>query len=799
MKIFKKLLIYLVLIIVGFVVGGYIYLQTQKPDYDGKLNLEGLHDKVEVYFDEWGIPHIYALNRHDAYLALGYVHAQERLFQMEMLRRVASGRLAEILGEDLVETDKFFRSIGLKKAAKETKNEYFNDYDSVPLAAKAYIDGVNQYINNGSLPIEFLLIGIPKQEYTVEDMYMIIGYMAYTFEPGFKIDPLMAKVQKQLGDNYLKDFAIDYVAGTEKIPVHPKIETENEFAFADKINDILENLPIPLLVGSNSWVLSPEKSKSGKVIFSNDTHIGYAQPSVWYEAHIEYPGHSIYGNYLAGIPFALLGHNKDIAWGLTMFENDDLDMFREKLNPENPNQVWFKDRWEDLEIVNETIKVKNGEDVEFQYKISRHGPIMNDVITSIGNNEAPVAVWWEYTQFKSRLIESLYLINYSTKVDEVAYAASLIHAPGLNVMYGDKEGNIAWWAAAKLIKRAKHVNSKLILDGASGEDEFLGFYDFKDNPQSVNPPEGFIYSANNQPDTIAGILYPGYYAPQDRAKRINDLLKTKDKWGIEDMKEMVTNSVSTLHPEEAKHILEKIDKNSLEGNSLKAYEILIEWKGDHQIDDIAPTVFYKLLYHVLEKTFLDELGDYDFKKIASTHLMERTFPPLLENDSSIWWDNVKTEELEKRADIFNMAYKQTIDELEKQLGNNTDEWKWSKVHILEHVHPIGRGGAPMDKIFNVGPFGVMGGNQTINNIDFNFTGSGVYKASYGPAIRILLDFADMDNSISVLPTGQSGRFLSKHYDDQAEMYNTGKFRKQMTNRNEIIKKAEGKLELAPNK
>jgi len=798
MKILKKVLIYLVLVIVGLIIGSYIYLQTQKPQYEGNLKLKGLHDKAEVYFDEWGIPHIYALNQHDAYMALGYVHAQERLFQMEMLRRVASGRLSEILGKDLVETDKFFRALGLKKAAKQSANADFKEHNDITMSAKAYLDGVNQYIKEGSMPVEFLLIGIPKEQFTIEDMYMIIGYMAYTFQPAFKIDPLMTKIRDKFGDKYLKDFALDNVYGTEKIPVHPKIELENEFAFADKINDILENLPVPLLVGSNSWVLSPKKTKSGKVVFSNDTHIGYAQPSVWYEAHMEYPGFSMYGNYLAGIPFALLGHNRHTAWGLTMFENDDLDMFREKLNPENSNQIWFKDHWEDLEIVNEKIKVKGGKDVDFQIKISRHGPIMNDVLTLIGDNEAPVAVWWEYTQFKSRLIESLYLMNYSTKIDDVAYAASLIHAPGLNVMYGDTEGNIAWWAAAKLIKRPAHVHSKLILDGSSGEDEFLGFYDFKDNPQSINPPEGFVYSANNQPDTIAGILYPGYYAPQDRAKRITDLLKTKNKWDIEDMKKMVINSVSTLHPEEAKHILKNIDKDKLEGNSLKAYQILDEWNGDHQLNDIAPTIFYKLLYHVLEKTFLDELGDYDFNKIVSTHLMERTFPPLLENDSSIWWDNVNTDEIEKRTDIFSLAYEQTIDELEKQLGENIDEWKWSKVHILEHVHPIGMS-EPMDKIFNVGPFNVMGGNQVINNIDFNYNGTGIYKATYGPAIRILLDFADIDNSISVLPTGQSGRIMSKHYDDQTEMYNTGKFRKQMMNRNEIIEKSEGKLVLLPGK
>ncbi|RLD68675.1 MAG: penicillin acylase family protein, partial [Bacteroidetes bacterium] len=193
MKILKKVLIYFVLIIVGLIIGSYIYLQTQKPDYDGELDLQGLHEKVEVYFDEWGIPHIYALNQHDAYMALGYVHAQERLFQMEMMRRVASGRLSEILGKDLVGTDKFFRALGLRKAAEETVTSTNND--SISRAAEAYRKGVNQYIQNGSLPVEFLLIGISKEEFTTVDMHMIAGYMAYTFEAGFKIDPLMTKIQ----------------------------------------------------------------------------------------------------------------------------------------------------------------------------------------------------------------------------------------------------------------------------------------------------------------------------------------------------------------------------------------------------------------------------------------------------------------------------------------------------------------------------------------------------------------------------------------------------------------------------
>ncbi|MBN2758651.1 MAG: penicillin acylase family protein, partial [Bacteroidales bacterium] len=569
--------------------------------------------------------------------------------------------------------------------------------------------------------------------------------------------------------------------------------------FINKIAEIKSTIPIPEWIGSNSWVLAPQKTESGKVFFANDTHIGYAQPSVWYEAHIEFPGFKLYGNHIAGIPFALLGHNQNTAWGMTMFENDDTDLFREKLNPENENQVWFKDHWEDLKIENKKIKVKGGQIVDFQLKISRHGPIMNQTLSKLDTTEAPIAVWWTYTQVKSDLFKALYSLDYSKNIDDARKAVSLIHAPGLNIMYGDKDGNIAWWAAAKLVKRAEHINPKLILDGSSGNDEYLGFYDFTDNPQSENPPCGYVYSANNQPDTIAGILYPGYYAPENRAKRINQLLNNDNKWNIDKMKVMITDAVSSVHPDVVKTLFSRINKENIEkksGNYQKAYELLEKWDGNHLKTDIAPTIYYKLLYNVLHNTFADEIGENDFNYLVSSHLMEKTYPSLFKNENSPWWDNIETENKEISAEIIENAFISSIDELEKQLGENINEWKWEKVHTIEHVHPIGRK-APFDKIFNVGPFNVKGGNQVINNLDFHLDGDGTYEASYGPAIRILLDFSDIENSISVLPTGESGRFMSKHYDDQTEMYNEGIFRKQMMNKEEILSKKEGTLVLKP--
>jgi penicillin amidase len=368
-------------------------------------------------------------------------------------------------------------------------------------------------------------------------------------------------------------------------------------------------------------------------------------------------------------------------------------------------------------------------------------------------------------------------------------------------MYGDKSGNIAWWAAAKLVKRPPQVNSKIILDGSSGNDDYLGFYDFSQNPKCINPECGFVFSANNQPDTMAGILYPGYYAPEFRAKRIVNLLGQDKLWTIDEMKKMITDNVSEIHPEMARLILSAVDKQELEpkgNNCEKAFQLLNDWKGAHNTEDIEPTLYYKLLYNVLNKTFADEIGENAFDAISSGHMMGNTYPFLFKDENSLWWDDKKTLEKETRQDIFKSGFYKTVDNLEKQLGMNMDSWKWEKVHLLKHGHPIGTV-KPFDKIFNVGPIAAPGGNQTLNNIDFDFNKNGIYESTYGPAVRILLDFSDPENSVSILPTGESGNFMSPHYADQAEMYAKGEFRKQMMNKDEIVKTSKGKLVLVPEK
>jgi len=809
MKFVKKIFRILILFLVVAVIGLWLFLNTKKPDYSGTLIIPGLSEKTEVIFDNYGVPHIYAENELDAYQALGYVHAQDRLFQMEIMRRVGGGRLSEILGADLISTDRFFKTIGIEDAAEKSVSIFEQNRDTPwNKSALAYLKGVNNFIENGTTPLEFHLLGIEKEIYSSKDIFLIVGYMSFSFAHGFLTDPIATKIQRDFGDEYLRDLSVHWMPGDEMMHNYKVPDSTITDAISLHASTIIENLPTPVFLGSNGWVLGPSKTNSGKVLFANDTHIGFAQPSVWYEAHIECPGFSFYGNHLAGYPFGLSGHTRRASIGLTMFENDDVDFYVEKQNPDNINQVWEDDHWADLQISKKTIKVKGGEDVNFEVKTSRHGPLVNGAmedIDSLGSD--PISVWWAYTKFPNNTLKAAYGFAHSNSMEEAREAAFAINAPGLNVMYGDIEGNIAWWAVAKLTKRPLHVNSKVFLDGASGNDEPNGVFDATENPQSENPPQGFVYSANNQPDTIfakadsgKGTLYPGYYVPEDRAKRINQHLLSDKKWDVETMKRMSTDIVSNSYPDLASHILSNLKNDEVfqkSPNHQEAAMILKNWNGSHDIDDVAPTIFNKLIYNILYNAMADELGLKTLDAFLTSHMMKRSTKILIENETSIWWDNINSKNIvETRNDQLIDAFDRSISDLEKQLGPDIQDWKWGIVHTVEYVHPIGRK-KPFDKIFNIGPMPIKGGNEVINNLGFNLNGTGQYKVTYGPAMRIIIDFSDVDNAVSVLPTGQSGNIMSDHYNDQAKMYADGDFREMLMNKAEIEKKQIGTLILLP--
>lgn len=783
MRLFKKIFISIIVVLLLFIAGIWINFNSLKPDYSGEIKLENIENETTVFFDDYGIPHIYAENQQDALTTLGYVHAQDRLWQMELMRRIAPGRLSEIFGEAMLKNDEFFVKLGIEEASLNSIKELDKNGEVYQLAT-AYLKGVNQFIANGPTPIEFTLIGIEKEQYQLKDMYNILGYMAFSFAMAQKTDPLLTVIEAKLGENYLNELNLETNPNSTLIKnSKPSLKSFEELVA--QANTVLETSPIPPFIGSNSWVVSPKKTSTGNVLFANDPHIGYSQPSVWYEAHISTPDYEMYGYYIAGVAFPLLGHNRNYAYGLTMFENDDIDFYQEENHPTDTNQYKTPDGFSTYKSAQKTIKVKGAEDVVVTVKNSRHGPIMNNSIDELNQIE-PVAMAWVYTQFDVEILAALHTISRATKMEDVKKGASMIHAPGLNIMYGDAKGNVAWWASGKLYKLKSNSNRNLILNGATGEDDPNEYLDFSNNPMAENPTWNYVYSANNQPDTIANILYPGYYLPEDRAKRIVKLLENKNNWNKEAMASMINDATSAVAPEIIKEFASIINYNSLSKNEQNALDILQLWDGSNTIESIAPTIYNKWIYLYLKNTFEDELGEELFKQLNTTHLMKKIIAEQIKKENSIWWDNVQTKNnTESRKDILTQSFKESIISLEKQLGNNIMYWNWGKVHTLEHPHPLGTI-SYLKKYFNVGPFPMNGAREVIDNRIFEYDDSGLYKVTAGPSTRRIIDFSDIENSISILPTGQSGNPFSKHFKDQVEMYNKGEFRKMKLNKEEII-------------
>ncbi|MDC1323646.1 penicillin acylase family protein [Polaribacter sp.] len=782
MKILKKSLKYFFLFSLLLSVSLWLYTKTLVPIYEGEIEIKNLSEEVKIHFDAIGVPHINAQNQQDAYTALGYLHAQDRLWQMELIRRIAAGRLSEIFGEKLIDADIFMSGLGIEENAQETIQNLDTSSEMYQLSM-AYLDGINQYIANGKTPIEFTIVGVEKEMYTLKDMYNVFGYMAFSFAVAHKTDPLLSEVKEVLGENYLNEL-ID--AESQNLTfIKSEKNPEIKAVFGVAMQKLFEALPISPFIGSNSWVLGPEKTKNGKVIFANDPHIGYSQPSVWYQSHIKTPDYELYGFNLALIPFPLLGHNSDYAYGLTMFENDDVDFYIEENNPANDMEYKTVTGYETYQLIDKRIKVKGQEDLVYQIKVSQHGPIMNAIIKHL-DDERPIAMQWVYTALENKILEVGYEISHAKNLSDFKKGASKLHAPGLNMMYGDAKDNIAWFASGKLYRYRDSLYTKTYLDGTSGADEILEYLDFEQNPQAVNPSWNYVYSANNQPNAVGSELYPGYYLNESRAKRIVDLVAPKDDWTKEEVAEMMNDVTAPVASPIIVNFIKSLDKTALSSSEKIAISNLRNWKGNFDKNETGPVIYNRIVYEFQKNTFSDEMGKA-FKQFSNTPLIEKVLPVQMAREESVWWDDVSTKEkVESKQDIVMKSFKNAFSFLQNQLGENVENWTWDRVVSVEHKHPLGE--IPvLRSLFNVGPFVTSGGDQVINNQIYNIDSTGYYKVKAGPSTRRVVDFSDAENSLAILPTGQSGRVFSDHYKDQAAKYLNGEYVPMLLNQSTILK------------
>lgn len=800
-----KILKYVLLSALAVVLIVWVYVQSHTPVLRGKLEITTLESPVDVYFDEYGIPHIYAENANDAYMAFGYVHAQDRLFQMDLMRRAGGGRLSEIIGPEMKEADMFFRTLGTNRQAEKDAAKFEKLPENVQSMTQAYLKGINSFIKAGNFPLEYKLLGVEPDSFTVEDIYCTGGYIAYSFAYALRTDPLIQDMSERLGPPYLR--SLDMAVTTDLLPVDT---TSTDTTATDSLKESFDlsltrphfpdMLPIPTLQGSNTWAIGPTRTLSGKVMLSNDTHIKYSAPGTWYEAHIEYPGFSFYGNFLSGVPFALVGHSRNHAWGVTMFEDDDSDFFFERFSEPDSSYTVYKDSLNaPVRKYTETLVIKDLPDTSFTVYETVHGVLINNFLPV--EVDRPVSLYWNYSNMDNRLLEAFHKLNRADNLKEFEKGVAMIGSPGLNISYGDAAGNIAHWSASKLLKRPDSVDGKHFADGFSASASYRGFYPFEDNPQVVNPVSGFVFSANQMHDSIEGVLYPGYYAPDSRADRIEDLLNDQSIATVESIQEMMLDVVSTTEAETAHEISRVIRESNealtdLQESALEEMEV---WLGSHKLTDVEPTIYYKTLYFILRYAMVDEIGEDQFEKLLKTHLIKRTYPKLIANDQSPWWDDLKTPgKLETRELIFIKSFKKAIMEINEELGEDISSWQWERVHFIEHPHAFSTISV-LKQFFHIGPFSAPGGNETINNAGFILNGDGIYTAHYGPAMRIVIDFADIENATSILPTGNSGNIMSPHYNDQAEMYVKGEFRKMKMNKAEIQKSINRLMLLPPEK
>ena len=796
----KKILLSLVVLLLISFASALLYLNAKKPVREGSIQLHGLSDTVTVKFDHFGVPHIQAANDIDLYRVFGYLHAQERLFQMEMTRRLSQGKLSEVLGEELVGVDKLFRTLDIGRFAHRWVESVKERADPHMIAImQSYLAGVNLFAQQGTTPIEFEIIGMPAHQYTLEDIASIAGYMSFSFAQGVRDDPLVHHISQKLGQAYLKDLGILYTPGFEQIPVDP-ILTEK---VSSSVSQMVESLQSAGLVhGSNSWLIAPQRSESGSAMLVNDPHIAFSQPSVWYEAQLQSPTTDVYGHFLALVPLPLLGQTPDHAWGLTMFENDDMDLYAEKLNPNNPNQYWAIDHWQDFDIRTEEILVKNAESIQFQLKSSRHGTIINNIFDEVPGSKfgldqirKPLALWWTFLDPSNDMMQAFYELPKANSIEKARAAAAKIHSPGLNLMYANKSGDIAWWASARLPIRPPHVNSKFILDGASGRDDILGYYDFSKNPQQINPKSGYLYSANNQPADRGVGLVPGYYSPTDRPTRIVSLLAKKEKFSPEDMKKMLMDNVTPSALFFQQVAIPVLNDEKLTPIESKALQIFADWKGNHSPKEAGATVYNRFRIALMRLAMQDELGKSIFKSFQFGFLMDRSIWRILDNPDSPWWDNINTSRRETREELILAAWRESTQFLRKRFGDDTVEWRWENDVKMLHEHPLGKV-APLDKIFNVGPLPSEAGVEAINNLKFVMQGDNL-KVMMGPSTRRVIDFSDPNKSWGILPTGQSGIVSDQHYDDQAEDYAQGKFRRHLLTKNAVNENLASELVFIP--
>ncbi|MFH1853005.1 MAG: penicillin acylase family protein [Candidatus Neomarinimicrobiota bacterium] len=794
----RRILIISLVLLTVIIVGAGLFLRSLAtrgiPEYDGSAVLKNLRAEVVIYRDEFAIPHIYAKNAGDLYRATGYCMAQDRLWQMDLIRRATTGTLSEVLGADLIDADQMLRALRIPDKSRAVLARM----DPVILAAaEAFADGVNQYLvdNPDKLPLEFAILGYQPAPWKPEHSLNLIGYMAWDLTMPWSIEVVLHNIRRKVGEAKYRELVPDLDAQTSvAYPSFTAVPAELDFeSLLVAQTQPLEALGITAFRGSNNWVVAGAKSATGRPLFANDMHLGLSAPGIWYQMHQVIEGQlNVTGVALPGAPFVVAGHNDRIAWGMTNVMVDDMDFYLETINPDNPDQYLFNGDWRDLEVRVEEIPQKDGTVVKRENRFTHRGPIVTGFKTE---TDEPISMRWVGNELSDE-VRTIYLLNRARNWEDFKAAVRTFIAVSQNIAYADVDGNIGLYCCAGVPIRQNWSGVELV-PGATDEYDWKGLVPFEKLPHEYNPERGYVSSANNKSvSNDSATVIPQWPALHYRIDRIREMLDEKELFTTADFIRMHGDDKSKLVEELKPQFLEDIaqiaDLNRIER---EAYQLLKDWDGRYPRGSAAALIFEQLYNDLLRNVLADELGEELYLKYISTSYLSRfALNDISRNSASRWADDISTEGIETFGDCVQKSFWQAVEQLSGRFGSKPASWRWGTVHILTLEHPMG-GVKILDRIFNLnrGPFETKGSSHTVG--PYAYSHKNPYAVNHGASHRHIYDTADWDQSLSVIPTGVSGVPASRHYCDQTRLYLVNEYHNDFVTRELVEQNARYKLVL----
>lgn len=752
------------------------------PKYSGELNIAGLKHPVNVRWDDYAIPHVTAANEGDLFLVQGYLHAQERLWQMELSRRFLAGRVAEIFGDftlpwkelsaqfrgrSSADFDYFVRLLGIRDAAHTSLTGLA---EPEQLRLRDYSRGVNAYIEqcDKKLPWEFRLLRHQPEPWRPEDTLIIAKGFAFLLSTALYTRLNLIGIAEKLAAEpaKLRSLMPNYPIDAPTITRSVWDQTRGLWQFTSGY--LAASDWHPAGHGSNNWAVAPHRSATGKAMLCNDPHLRMSLPSIWYLMHLKAEatpdnsdGHEVWGASIPGMPCIQLGHNRSIAWGITAAVCDDVEIYREKLHPLEPDRYLVGHEWHKLTTRPERIAIRGKSPIEKILRWSRHGPVLSDFSEKLPRREILSMRWSAHEP--SQELRSVYRVNRVRNWQEFIDALRDHGAPSLNFVYADRDGNIGYSLAGNIPRRAQEP-TLLPLAGWDEKNDWSGYIPFEELPRVYNPPEGVIATANNR---IADSAYPFYlshfFEPPQRIRRIEQLLGAREKFSDDELAAIQLDDLS-LHAKELIEVLsEDIARLADQDETGKeAASRLLSWDGKCGEHSVEAAIFHVFHHRLLANLLTPDLGEALFA--AYVEILNQCIVPtdrILRDANSLWFAG------RSRAELVTTALRETCAELTAALGSDTKKWRWGRIHRLQMNHALGRIKL-LQPLLGIGPLPAAGDGMTVN-LGF-YRHSNPYTQTVGAALRFLVELENSPRSGFVLPSGQSGHPLSPHYRDQTELW-----------------------------